>query len=119
MPFCPNCRYEYIDGVEKCPDCDADLVAELPPEAKDTYSNEEMEPVFATKDRAESEIVKGVLESAGILSWNKRDYIKVLDGLTVVPLAQETTMVLASQADEARKVIEEAMESGQDLQQEN
>jgi hypothetical protein len=30
MPFCPNCRYEYLPEVTKCPDCDAYLVPELP-----------------------------------------------------------------------------------------
>lgn len=31
MPFCPSCRYEYEEGTVVCPDCDAKLVAELPP----------------------------------------------------------------------------------------
>ncbi len=30
MPFCPNCRYEYLPEVEKCPDCGSGLVNELP-----------------------------------------------------------------------------------------
>jgi hypothetical protein len=30
MPFCPDCRYEYQDGVSECPDCDAALVEALP-----------------------------------------------------------------------------------------
>lgn len=34
MPFCPNCKYEYIEGVKKCADCGADLVAELPEEGQ-------------------------------------------------------------------------------------
>jgi rRNA maturation protein Nop10 len=32
MPFCPNCRFEYVAGVERCPDCGAALVDSLPPE---------------------------------------------------------------------------------------
>jgi hypothetical protein len=31
MPFCPNCRFEYREGVTRCPDCDVVLVNELPP----------------------------------------------------------------------------------------
>jgi len=30
MPFCPNCHYEYVADVKTCPDCDAELVDELP-----------------------------------------------------------------------------------------
>ena len=30
MPYCPECRYEYREGVEKCPDCDVELVEALP-----------------------------------------------------------------------------------------
>lgn len=30
MPWCPVCKNEYIEGKTHCPDCDADLVDELP-----------------------------------------------------------------------------------------
>jgi hypothetical protein len=32
MPFCPRCRYEYVEGVKRCPDCGSRLVRELPSE---------------------------------------------------------------------------------------
>ncbi len=35
MPFCPECRYEYKAGIITCPDCDEELVAELPVEIGD------------------------------------------------------------------------------------
>ena len=32
MPFCPNCRTEYIPGIERCADCGDALVDQLPEE---------------------------------------------------------------------------------------
>nr|MBN2276107.1 hypothetical protein [candidate division Zixibacteria bacterium] len=34
MPFCPRCRYEYREGIIKCPDCGEKLVDSLPVESK-------------------------------------------------------------------------------------
>lgn len=31
MGFCPKCRYEYEPTLSVCPDCEEQLVAELPP----------------------------------------------------------------------------------------
>ena len=36
MPYCPNCKTEYRDGFKKCADCDIELVAELPIQAKES-----------------------------------------------------------------------------------
>jgi len=30
MAFCPGCRFEYVPGIEICPDCGLQMVAELP-----------------------------------------------------------------------------------------
>lgn len=32
MPWCPVCKNEYVEGKTHCPDCDVDLVDELPEE---------------------------------------------------------------------------------------
>ena len=29
MPFCPNCRFEYEEGITTCPDCNQKLVESL------------------------------------------------------------------------------------------
>ena len=26
MPYCPNCTYEYVEGIKVCPDCGTTLV---------------------------------------------------------------------------------------------
>lgn len=37
MPFCPNCRDEFEDWVETCPDCKVSLVDEQPPKPKTPF----------------------------------------------------------------------------------
>jgi hypothetical protein len=41
--FCPKCGYEYRDGIITCPECDADLVEELPDDF-DRDMKDESEP---------------------------------------------------------------------------
>ena len=36
MPWCPKCKNEYVEGILICPDCEIDLVDELP---EDTDEN--------------------------------------------------------------------------------
>jgi len=41
MPFCPKCRYEYIDSVWECPDCGVRLVRKLEEEKSNQDTEEE------------------------------------------------------------------------------
>ena len=38
MPWCPKCKYEYVDGITKCADCGSDLVENLPEEMEEPVS---------------------------------------------------------------------------------
>jgi len=38
--FCPKCGYEYREGILTCPDCDEDLVEELPEDFEDDSGDE-------------------------------------------------------------------------------
>ena len=60
--YCPDCRAEYREGVESCPDCEVRLVVELPPEDPDA----DLVPIFETADVSLLPIVKSLLDSAGI-----------------------------------------------------
>lgn len=66
MPFCPQCRTEYLIAVRRCPDCDLALVEHLsePPIA-------EQEPyklvsAYTAQDIYEANIIKTKLEEAQI-----------------------------------------------------
>lgn len=69
MPFCPECKYEYLAEVTTCTDCGATLVAELAPgEQPDT------EPGDVVRFRnfanaAEASMVRNLLEENGIRAY--------------------------------------------------
>lgn len=44
MPFCPKCKYEFVDGVKKCNECGCDLVDSLD-ELEDTKENIQKEEI--------------------------------------------------------------------------
>ena len=42
MPWCPVCKNEYVEGKTHCPDCDVDLVDELPKEEPEEMPETEL-----------------------------------------------------------------------------
>ena len=73
MPYCPDCKYEYLPELTKCPDCETDLVDVLPTE--DDFPNEEWMPLRDLPGNIYAEMVKEVLDKAGIPSMIKSDVI--------------------------------------------
>ena len=63
--FCPSCRGEYREGIERCPECDVPLVAMLEePEAGEPEAK--LVKVFQTGEAAIIPVVESVLGGAGI-----------------------------------------------------
>jgi hypothetical protein len=64
MPVCPNCKYEYIEGIVICPDCKVALVDEL--KNFKELSEEDWVLVYTTFSLIDADMLKENLESAGI-----------------------------------------------------
>jgi hypothetical protein len=78
MPVCPNCEYEYVEGVTFCPDCGVTLLEDDKYIKPDEWSEENWEIIYTSSQDFEVEMIKNNLEGAGIkavvLSQKDRNY---------------------------------------------
>ena len=51
MPFCPKCKYEFVDGIKKCNECGCDLVDSL-----DDITNESDEEIMDNENIINAEL---------------------------------------------------------------
>ncbi len=68
MPFCPMCKYEYVASVEKCPDCGAALVVELPVEQPPREEDFTLVVLGEVGGEIHAKLLQDVLASKGIPS---------------------------------------------------
>lgn len=66
MPICPNCDYEYVEGVTFCPDCGIPLVDDDKITKPEDWTEENWEVVYTSGLEYEVEMIKHNLEGAGI-----------------------------------------------------
>lgn len=74
MPFCPLCRYEFVEGVEQCADCLVDLVEKLPAdqEPKETFR---WVPLHSLPGPVYAEMIKEALEKQAIPCIIRKDFL--------------------------------------------
>jgi uncharacterized Zn finger protein (UPF0148 family) len=74
MPFCPNCRFEYKEGMTKCPDCGASLVDKLQEESPQGIN---YVPLRTLPSRLYAQMLQESLKKEGIPSVIKSDDIAI------------------------------------------
>ena len=75
--FCPNCLYEYKDGVANCEDCGAELVPELPDDEEEEGDLPDIEVVELTQVESdvEAEALRSMLTDSGIHSFMRSNIL--------------------------------------------
>lgn len=89
MPFCPLCKAEYSPGTKRCPDCEVDLIEELPEEADLEESDDEESPedwvlLYSTRNKVYAEFLKETLENSNIPCYMKSTGSFLEEGLGYV-----------------------------------
>ncbi|RMF62728.1 MAG: DUF2007 domain-containing protein [Calditrichaeota bacterium] len=73
MPFCPKCKYEFVEGMTSCPDCQVDLVEKLP-EEEQPGSDFKWVVLHAFPGPVYAEMVKETLQRHDIPCLVKKDF---------------------------------------------
>jgi len=71
--YCPECRSEYVEGVDECVDCQVALVAELPPLEEEDYDYENFVTLRTYLSRPDADFAYSVLEANGIEAFIASD----------------------------------------------
>jgi hypothetical protein len=106
MPFCPECRDEFQDWVETCPDCKVPLVDKLPPQPppRPAFNNEPMVYVATAPNEQIAFLWAGILEENGVHCVLKSDNLR--SAMYVLTINHFYTIyVLESSAPRARSIL--------------
>ena len=112
MPVCPNCNYEYVEGIVICPDCNVPLVDASELKKYPELSEDDWVLVYTSFNLIDVDMLKENLESAGIgatVLSQKDSSFPAPGDLSIVKL-----MVKKSDVQAALEFIQEVKSGGTD-----
>jgi len=113
MPFCPDCRDEFQDWVEVCPDCGVRLVDTLPeppppeppPKPKKVLSSESLVTVATFNYPLEAHLARTKLESEGIEGFVADEHMINANWLYSIAVGGVKLWVKESDAERAARIL--------------
>lgn len=104
--FCPECESEYKEGITVCPDCRTTLLPELP--SAEPPEEIRWVPLTELSSQVEAEMIKETLESEGIPSYLKADFLTTTYGIRGVSLpgSRATLYVPEDRKDQADSILQ-------------
>ncbi len=120
-PFCPICRSEYEQGINKCPECDSALVEQLPPEKAAGMPDLPLVDVYEVSGDKEALVIKGLLESEGIMCSLSSDVPHTVIPVNIDGLGTVRIIVSQENAERAKEIISAyaAENGGEEVKHEN
>jgi rRNA maturation endonuclease Nob1 len=103
MPYCHQCKSEYLDGVQVCAECGGRLSAE-PPESE-AKPDVELVQVYLAQGEIDAQMIRSVLDANGVECMLSGESVRLTHGLTVDGLAEVKILVREEDAERAREVI--------------
>ncbi|MCE5313845.1 MAG: DUF2007 domain-containing protein [Armatimonadota bacterium] len=107
MPFCPKCKYEYRTGFSKCPDCDVELVDELPEAAKPLDESLDLVCIGTYPFDPPAQAARVTLESQGIPTVLQNSVMSQTDIILVFADGGVRLMVRSEDVQRAKSILED------------
>jgi hypothetical protein len=116
MPYCPICETEYRKGINRCSDCDSELVEALPDDRPSPVDTEgvELAELASFQTAAEADMIKELLEGNGIRTIVRGE----TDPIGATSMAAPATLLVEERDLDRARDLYDAFYAGRDVETE-